>query len=117
MVEVQCTGWKAIDKGKVVGVAELHLPALGVTITDCMMLRGDSGGEWVNLPSRPMLDRDGKQMLRDDGKKSYAEIFKWKDRAAKDAFSTAAVAAIEAYRKPAAKAEQAGADLDDDIPF
>ena len=117
MIEIQCTGWKAIDKGKVVGVAELHLPALGVTISDCMMLRGDSGGEWVNLPSRPMLDRDGKQMTRDDGKKSYAEIFKWKDRAAKDAFSAAAVAAIEAYRKPAAQAAPLDDDLSDLIPF
>ena len=43
------------------------------------------------MPSKPILDGDGRHALDDRGKKRYAPILSWPDRATADRWSDAVV--------------------------
>ena len=113
---MKCTAYRAIDKGAVQGAADLFVPALGGTLLDCLVLTG-SNGRWVNPPNRPMIGKDGRQMRKDDGKPSYKDVLKFADRAGKDAWSKAALAAIDAFTGAKAKAPADDLNDDADVPF
>lgn len=126
-MDIKCTGWKAIDKGAVVGFAELYFPDMGMTMHDCMVLTGKNG-RWCKPPSMPMINKNGQQMLREDGKKSYREIIKFDARDDSDAWSTAALKAIDEFNgkaapakgKPPVNRQGPGGDepaFDDPLPF
>lgn len=48
------------------------------------------GRAWASLPARPMLDHDGRHVIR-DGEPQYAPILRWRTRDLADQFSTAVV--------------------------
>jgi hypothetical protein len=48
------------------------------------------------LPSRPMLDADGRQVVNHSGKKQYCALLGWRDRDLADRFSAAVVDAVRA---------------------
>jgi len=49
---------------------------------------------WASLPSKPVLDRDGKH-IENGGKKLYATILEWRSRELADAFSAKLVALVQ----------------------
>jgi hypothetical protein len=60
-------------------------------------LRGFADIELPNgssLPARPMLDQDGRHVLR-DGKAQYAPILRWPSRDLADRFSVALVELVQ----------------------
>jgi hypothetical protein len=75
---------RRIDKGAVIGVIDLEIPAWHMTITCMLMQKGDR--EWVSLPSEKYTSRDGKTVYRD--------LVKFTDKTAHERFQAAALAAI-----------------------
>jgi hypothetical protein len=53
-----------------------------------------NGKSWVNLPAKPVLDRDGHHKTGPDGKPAYTAIVQWRSRDLSDRFSEAVIKAI-----------------------
>src|SRR5690349_5949071 len=88
--------FKAVKKGSLVGFATVALPN-GLTIFDCPVLAG-KGGFWATLPSKPVLDSEGRHVKPDGGKGQYAPVAQWQDKEQSRRFSDALIARIaEAY--------------------
>jgi hypothetical protein len=85
--------FKPLTKGALRGFANVELPN-GLRITDCPVLTS-SGKAWATLPSKPVLDRDGKH-VEVSGKKQYSPILEWRDRDLSDRFSTAIIELVRA---------------------
>ena len=86
--------FKPLTKGSLRGFANVELPN-GLRITDCPVLVSGNGKAWATLPSKPVLDRDGRH-AKPDGKPQYAAILEWKTRDLSDGFSTAVIELIRA---------------------
>ncbi len=88
-------GWKLVKKSTLLGFVTVRLPS-GLIVSD-ITVHSSAGKTWVNLPGKPMLDRDG-QAMRDPatGKPKFTKILEWANKATADKFSTAVIAALEA---------------------
>jgi len=82
---------KPIVKGSLRGFATVELLP-GLRIADCPVLISN-GKAWANLPSKPVLGREGRQ-AEVSGKKQYASILEWKNRDLSDRFSDSLIALI-----------------------
>ena len=81
-------GFKALRKGSLLGFASIRLPN-GLTVADCPIFMSHEKC-WASLPSKPVLDREGRH-VEQAGKKRYASILSWDDRATADRWSAAVV--------------------------
>ncbi len=82
--------WRPIAKGGALrGYCEVELP-FGLILQDVGILIGRYG-PWAALPSKPLLDRDGRHGRDINGKPRYAPVAKWQSRALADCFSTAVI--------------------------
>jgi hypothetical protein len=65
-----------------------------------VVAHSSNGGAWAALPSKPMIDRDGR-VMRDagSGKIKYAPVLEWPDQATSERFSAAVVALVEAQHE------------------
>jgi hypothetical protein len=86
--------WKPIVKGALRGFASIELP-IGLKIYDIPVLVGKNG-PWAGLPSKPQIDRDGRQKTDVNGKAAYTPMLEWKDRDLSDRFSAAVVGLVRA---------------------
>jgi hypothetical protein len=86
--QMRLVSFKPLVKGSLRGFANVELP-IGLRITDCPVLNSN-GKAWATLPSKPILDRDGKH-VEVNGKRQYAPILEWRDRDLADRFSAAVV--------------------------
>jgi hypothetical protein len=85
--------WKSVAKGSLRGFATVELP-IGLKLIDCPVLTG-LNGPWANLPSKPVLDREGRHAKR-DGKPQFATVLDWRSRELSDRFSAAVIALVRA---------------------
>ena len=85
---MQPEAFKPLVKGALRGFATVRLP-IGLTIADIPVCES-YGKAWAALPSKPILDRDGRY-VEQDGKKHYAPILQWADRDTADRWSDAVV--------------------------
>jgi hypothetical protein len=84
--------WRPLQKGTLPGFATVELP-IGLTIKECpVFVSGDR--EWVNLPAKPQIDREGNQRTDINGKAQYVSILEWRDRDLRDRFSEAVISGI-----------------------
>ena len=90
--------FKPLVKGSLRGFANVELPN-GLRITDCPVLISN-GKAWATLPSKPVLDRDGKH-VEVSGKKQYAPILEWRDRDLSNRFSAAIVDLVRQHHPDA----------------
>jgi hypothetical protein len=86
--KIRLISWKPLVKNSLRGFATVELP-IGLKIVDCPVLVSN-GKAWASLPTKPVLDRDGKH-LKPDGKPQYSAILEWKSRDLADRFSEAVV--------------------------
>ena len=78
-------------------------------VLDCALHERD-GKRWCSPPSRPMLDRDRRLVVGDDGKVKYVPTIDFVDTKTRSRWSTAAVQAIDAWLADDSKAPaEAGA--------
>jgi hypothetical protein len=93
---IALVAWRPLVKGALRGFATVELP-IGLKLIDCPVLLS-SGKAWASLPSKPVLDRDGRQKIDANGKPTYAGILEWRSRELSERFSEAVVRAIrQAY--------------------
>jgi hypothetical protein len=92
---VLASDWRPIERNTLKGFFTLELPS-GLVIKECSFHHKD-GREWVGLPGKPQLDRDGTPR-RDaaTGKLLYTNVIEIPDRAARDKYQAAALAAVHA---------------------
>jgi hypothetical protein len=80
--------WHAVTKNTLRGFCSVELPS-GLQIDDIAVhVRG--GKAWVSFPARPMLDADGRQVMR-DGRPQYISMIRWRTRDLADRFSAAVI--------------------------
>jgi hypothetical protein len=91
--QMRLVSFKPLIKGALRGFANIELPN-GLKIDDCTVCISN-GRAWASLPSKPVLDRDGRHVEK-DGKKQYAAILHWPDRETSDRWSEAVVALVRA---------------------
>ncbi|WP_077960779.1 hypothetical protein [Ensifer adhaerens] len=94
---ISCIGWHAANgQGALKGFADLHITAFRLRLHGCAVF--DTGSrQWVALPSRPLLDRDGQPVRHEDGKPKYQPLVSFDDAAMAKRFSAAALEAVAQY--------------------
>jgi hypothetical protein len=90
---MRLVAWKPMAKGALRGFATVALP-IELKLIDCPVLVGPNG-PWASLPSKPVLDREGKQ-VRPSGKPQFPPVPEWRNRELNDRFSAAVIALIRA---------------------
>ena len=86
---MRLVAWKPMRKGDLIGFATVELP-ICLKLIDCPVLIGPRG-RWASLPSKPQIDRDGRQKTDTNGRAVYAPVLEWRDRGLADRFSAAVV--------------------------
>jgi hypothetical protein len=81
--------FRPVVKGALRGFARVELPP-GLYIPDAMLFTSQ-GKSWAALPSKPVLDADGRQKRDADGKLQYVPAVQWKSRELQERFSAALV--------------------------
>jgi hypothetical protein len=72
------------------------VPAWHLTLYDCTV-HVDGAEAWVNLPTKPVIDRDKRhQRNAVTGKLEYVVAAKWDSQAVRDRFSKAVIELIRA---------------------
>ena len=70
-MSVQIEAFRPMLKNTLLGFADVILPVTRLVIRDVAVHQiGDRC--WINLPSRPLLNKDGSPMLNDRGKPLYS---------------------------------------------
>jgi hypothetical protein len=54
-------------------------------------VHSDQGKSWATLPSRPQIDKDGRQRIGLNGKPAYTPILEWRTSELKNGFSAKVV--------------------------
>jgi hypothetical protein len=91
-VQMRLVSFKPLVKGALRGFANIQLPN-GLTVNDCPVCL-TNGKAWASLPSKPVLDRDGRQ-VEVGGKRQYAAILAWQSRETADRWSAAVIDLVE----------------------
>jgi hypothetical protein len=92
---LRLVSFKPMVKGLLRGFCTIELPP-GLILEDLSVLIGNNNGRpWVALPSRPVLDENGRHKRDVNGKPEYQSIGKWTSRNLGDQFSARVISLIE----------------------
>jgi hypothetical protein len=86
--------WKPLAKGSLRGFATVELLPLGLRLVDCPVLATEGRRVWAALPSKPQLDKYGRQKTDINGYRIYIPTVEWKSRELADHWSAAVVALV-----------------------
>ena len=70
---VEVVAWKPLDRGTLLGFAEIVIPQLKLHIADITVHRHESGKMWCGMPGKPRIDRDGNLVRAASGKPEYSQ--------------------------------------------
>jgi hypothetical protein len=84
--------WRPTVKNSLRGFADLKLP-IGLKIHDVPVWLGPNGA-WASLPSKPQIDKQGRQKVDANDRGLYVPLLEWRDKALRDRFSAAVVALV-----------------------
>jgi hypothetical protein len=89
------SNWRPLERNTLRGFLTLSLEPSGIAVHECSYHQTATGSEWIGLPARPQLGKDG-QARKDptSGKALYRPIVEIKDKAARDRFQAAALDAV-----------------------
>jgi hypothetical protein len=86
--------WRRHEAGTLRGFCDLQLQS-GLIFKGCAV-HERGGTQWVSLPVRPQLDRDGKALISPKTRKiSYSATVQFTDRPTSERFERQALAAIK----------------------
>jgi hypothetical protein len=91
--------WRPLRKNTLFGFAVIELPS-GLIVRD-VGIHSKAGKWWASLPSRPVLDAEGRHLSNHAGHKQYAAVLGWRNRDLADRFSEAVVALVRQARPSA----------------
>lgn len=86
-----CESWKPHQKGTLQGFADLVLPRSGMKFLGCNLHEKD-GSTWCSPPARELRDAEGRRT-------GWAPVIEFTSQEARRAWSSAAVAAIQEFRR------------------
>ncbi len=92
MAVITISDWKPLRKGALRGFLTATLPS-GLVVHEISVLVSN-GKAWASPPSKPLLDRDGRVMVNDAGKRRYAAIIEFATRELRDRWSSAVIDAL-----------------------
>jgi hypothetical protein len=95
---IACIGFKRLDAGtgSLRGFADLHIGAWHLTLFGCPV-HEQNGRRWVQLPSKPQIDKAGQAVLDEaSGKPRYFPVLAFDDVETLRRFSDAACTALDA---------------------
>lgn len=107
-MSIECMNYKAVNKGSLIGFADFFIPKMGLEIYGCAMFQKD-GRRWINFPQKEVTD--------DMGVKKYFSHIRFKEKSHMDAFSKAAIEAIEKWCAANQKQDMPAVEDDEPIPF
>lgn len=115
------TNWRPLRKGSLIGFVSVSMPS-GMAIHEISVLE-TNGRFWAAPPAKPMVDRDGRVMIGDDGKRRYSPLVEFASKELRSRWSDSVIAALRAA-EPGALAPQAAApqldrseEAGDEVPF
>jgi hypothetical protein len=86
--------WRKVERNTLQGFVTLVLPS-SLVVHECS-LHVQGSRRWVGLPGRPQLDADGRQRVDPTtGRKAYVPVVEIYEKAARERFQRAALAAID----------------------
>jgi hypothetical protein len=87
--------FKSLHRNSLQGFFDLQL-ASGLVLRECSLHKMDDK-EWVGLPGKPQLNKDGTQRVdASTGKKLYVCVVDFADKATRERFRKTALAAVHA---------------------
>ena len=93
-----CVAWKPVRRNSLQGFADLLLPRAGLVLVECSYHEKD-GAAWCNPPAREIRDASG-------ARTGWKDAVTFRDKAARRAWSDAAVAAVQEWRRTHPEAEE-----------
>lgn len=110
MANIECTRFRAHDKGFLKGFASIFVAKWGIEI-DGFTLWQKEGKRWINLPSNEYTDKE-------TGEKKYKNLFHFKNKDHFTIFVEAVKAAIDEYiAKQEASNDEPSLFDDEGAPF
>lgn len=94
MADIIVTEWKPLRRNSMRGFMTATLPS-GMILHDIVVHVSDAG-PWAAPPSKPMIGRDGVSMKDAAGKARYSPIISFADKATRERWSSAMIAALRA---------------------
>jgi hypothetical protein len=102
---IRASNWRPLERNTLQGFVTLHLEPSGLTIHECTYHRSASCSDWVGLPARPQLGKDGQQRKDPaNGKPLYQPIVEIRGKKQRERFQTAALAAVRTLLDTTGKA-------------
>ncbi|SIQ46336.1 MULTISPECIES: hypothetical protein [Acidiphilium] len=92
MAELTITEWKPLRRNSLRGFATVTLPS-GMILHE-ILIHNTPDGPWAAPPSKPMIGRDGVAMKDAAGKARYSPIISFADKATRERWSSAIIAAL-----------------------
>jgi hypothetical protein len=89
---ITCAEFRPLRRNTLVGFAVVDIAELKFRIHD-LALHQKGEARWAQLPAKPQV-RDGNLVKDPSGKVQYWPVFEIENRAVRDAFSAAVVAAV-----------------------
>lgn len=83
---IECIRYYSVNKGALMGKADLFLPNCGMEIFGCLLFQ-KNGRKWVNLPSKEYTDQNGE--------KKYSPLLRFRNQKVFEEFVKQAVKVIE----------------------
>jgi hypothetical protein len=85
---IECIRYKPVNKGALLGFADLYIPQFDLEIYGCGVFQKDTH-VWITMPS--------KETINDQGLKQYFSHLRFRDRTRMDSFSHEALQAIRPW--------------------
>ena len=92
MTLITISDWKPLTRGTLRGFATVSMPS-GMIVRE-VAVYVTNGKAWAKPPSRPMVGRDGKVLVGDDGKTKYSPLIEFISKSVRDRWSEAVIAAL-----------------------
>lgn len=85
--------WKPLARNSLRGFFTATMPS-GIVFHE-IAAHTSNGKKWVSPPSKPMMGRDGVALKDENGKIKYSQMISFSDKAVRDKWSAAVVAALD----------------------
>jgi hypothetical protein len=92
---IRASDWRPVERNSLRGFITLNLEPSGLVLRDCTVHRTQDGREWIGLPAKPQIDRDGQHRKDPEtGKSLYTAVVEVQGKEAWERFQTAPLAAV-----------------------
>ena len=92
MTLITISDWKPLTRGTLRGFATVSMPS-GMIVHE-IAVYVTNGKAWAKPPSKPMIDRDGRVMLDDAGKRRYSQLFEFASAEIRNRWSESVIVAL-----------------------